>query len=269
MLVCERGHKISGNAFKARANNCPQCGAEAYKVCPSCSEFIPGDSQDDMGYYPSGDPPNNCHKCGTAFPWSISRLASQETSSSSNSDDEFEEVAFDGFHIDGGNAAGEGGFAKLYQTKRKPTNKKVFVVHGHDAGMRLDIADVLTALGLEPIILSDQPGQSRTIIEKFEHHADVDFAVALLSPDDVGRAKDSKPKDGKPRARQNVILELGYFVGSLGRQKVCALKKGNVEVPSDFVGVEYIDFDVAGGWKLRLVKELKAAGYEVDAGKLA
>lgn len=72
----------------------------------------------------------------------------------------------------------------------------------------------------------------------------------------------------RPRARQNVVLELGYFVGRLGRDRVLALKRGDVEVPSDFNGVVYTDYDAAGHWKFELVKELKAAGYNVDANAL-
>jgi predicted nucleotide-binding protein len=66
-----------------------------------------------------------------------------------------------------------------------------------------------------------------------------------------------------------VVVELGYFVGSLGRERVVALKRGSeLEVPSDFNGVVYTPYDDAGHWKFELVRELKAAGYDVDANKL-
>ena len=89
------------------------------------------------------------------------------------------------------------------------------------------------------------------------------LAVVLLTPDDEGRLQGGT--DLKPRARQNVIFELGYFAGILGRNRVCALTKGDVEIPSDYDGVIYITLDDSGGWKLRIVKELKAAGFDVDA----
>lgn len=96
------------------------------------------------------------------------------------------------------------------------------------------VARFLDQLGFQPIILHEQANQGRTVMEKVEAHGQVDFAVVLLTPDDEGCAKGGTPE---PRARQNVLLELGYFLGRLGRDKVCALKRGTVEIPSDFAGV--------------------------------
>jgi predicted nucleotide-binding protein len=116
---------------------------------------------------------------------------------------------------------------------------------------------------LEPIILQEQPNAGRTIIEKVERYAEVAFAVVLLTPDDIG-GKNSEPQELKPRARQNVILELGYFLGRLGRSHVAALLKGEVEKPSDYDGVLYVPMDAAGAWKLQLARELKNAGLNID-----
>jgi len=144
----------------------------------------------------------------------------------------------------------------------------VFIVHGHDKEMEQAVARVLSRLGLDPIILHEQPNNGQTIIEKFETNAiRAGFVVVLLSPDDVGYPA-NKPKAKKPRARQNVILELGYFVGKLGRKYVFPLKRGEVEVPSDYQGVAYIDYDASGAWRLKLVQELQEAGYDVDANAL-
>ena len=147
----------------------------------------------------------------------------------------------------------------------RDTNK-VFVVHGHDDGTKQKVARFLERLDLEPVVLHEQPSKGHTVIEKFEDHSDVGFAVVLLTPDDVGAIED-RPDDLKPRARQNVVFELGYFVGALGREKVCALAKGNIERPSDYDGVVYIPLDNGDGWRMKLVKELKAAGFDVDANK--
>lgn len=141
--------------------------------------------------------------------------------------------------------------------------KKVFVIHGRDEGAREMVAGFLRQLKLEPVILSEQSSRGRTIIEKFEQHANVGFAVALLTPDDDGSLKGAGNKP-KPRARQNVIFELGFFIGKLRRERVCALTKGEVEIPSDYSGVVYIPLDDFDGWKLRLFRELKDAGYNVD-----
>ena len=98
--------------------------------------------------------------------------------------------------------------------------------------------------------------------KKFEGHGgSAGFAVVLLTPDDVGGPGREQLR---PRARQNVIGEMFWFAGKLGRQRVCALKKGDVEMPSDFAGVGYTEMDDRGAWKTELLKELDAAGYEVD-----
>lgn len=144
-----------------------------------------------------------------------------------------------------------------------PSND-VFVVHGHDETAKEQLARFLEKLKLKAIILHEQPDQGRTIIEKFEDYAEkVGFAVILLTPDDLGAAK-AQAVQGS-RARQNVIFELGYFAGKLGRGKTCLLRKGDVEMPSDLYGVIYSDLDAHEGWKMKLVKEMKAAGLEFDA----
>jgi predicted nucleotide-binding protein len=143
---------------------------------------------------------------------------------------------------------------------------KVFVVHGHDNGTKETVARFLEQQGLQPVILHEQPSRGMTIPEKLIANSDVGFAVVLLTPDDLGRAQTDAEE--KPRARQNVILELGYFVGRLGRDKVCALLKDSVELPSDYVGVGYIRWDVAGAWKMEIAKEMQAAGYDIDFNKI-
>jgi predicted nucleotide-binding protein len=126
---------------------------------------------------------------------------------------------------------------------------------------------LLERLDFEPIILHERPNRGRTIITKFQEEAsDVGFAVVLVTPDDVGGPRGSDQL--APRGRQNVIFELGFFVGVLGPERVAALIKGRVERPSDFEGVVYIDFDEAGAWMMILARELKAAGFEVDMNKV-
>ena len=144
--------------------------------------------------------------------------------------------------------------------KHHSPGNNVFIVHGHDDTLKSEVARFIEKLHLKAIILSEQANQGRTIIEKFEAHAEtVDFAVVLLTPDDVGSAKGGETKS---RARQNVILELGYFIGKISRQKVCALFKSGVELPSDILGVVYVPAD--GDWRLPLAREMKTAGLLVD-----
>jgi hypothetical protein len=145
--------------------------------------------------------------------------------------------------------------------------KEVFVVHGHDEGLRSEVCLLLERLRLHPIVLFEQADKGRTIIEKFEDHSNVTYAVVLITPDDEGGLRGCS--ELKPRARQNVIFELGFFYGKLGRQNVCAILKEGVEFPSDIQGVIYKVADPAGAWKLQFAKEMKAAGIDIDFNRLA
>lgn len=146
-------------------------------------------------------------------------------------------------------------------------SNKVFVIHGHDEAARETIARFLEKLGIEPVILHEQPNAGRTIIEKFEDYADVKFAFVLLTPDDIGALKEQQD-DLKPRARQNVVFEFGYFIGKLGRDRVCALASSDIEKPSDLDGILYIPLDDNNGWMMQLLRELKAANFDVDANQV-
>ena len=148
----------------------------------------------------------------------------------------------------------------LQQTNRD----QVFVIHGRDHGTRDTVTRFLEDLGLKIVILQEQPDQGFTVIEKFEQYAQIDFAVALFTPDDVGGLEDD---DLRPRARQNVIFEFGYFIGKFGRDRVRALVKGSPEIPSDYSGVIYIQLDESGGWKMALIREMKSAGFDIDANR--
>lgn len=148
---------------------------------------------------------------------------------------------------------------------RTEIGTKVFLIHGRDEAARSEVARFLERLGLEAVILAEQPSGGKTIIEKVEANADVGYAVALLTADDVGSQHGEDTV--RPRARQNVIFELGYFIGCLGRKGVCALTKGEPEIPSDYSGVVYIEMK-PDAWQIQLIRELKAAGFGVDANKV-
>jgi predicted nucleotide-binding protein len=151
--------------------------------------------------------------------------------------------------------------------ERTKVNNKVFIVHGHDNAMKSVVARFIEHLKLVPIILDEEPNKGQTIIEKIESNSDVGYAIVLLSPCDVGRSKDSE--ELRPRARQNVIMELGYFIGKLGRSNVCALKKNDIEIPSDALGVLYTSYsDNDEGWKMKVAKDLKCSGYNIDMNLL-
>src|SRR5215831_12330240 len=144
-------------------------------------------------------------------------------------------------------------------------SKDVFIVHGHDDPAKTEVAHLIERAGLNAVILHEKPNAGRTIIEKFEAHGGSSgFAVVLLTPDDVGGPNRG---DLRPRARQNVIGEMFWFAGKLGRGRICALKKGDLEIPTDFAGIVYTDMDDRGTWKAKLLQELETAGYEVDWSK--
>ncbi|MFO1534835.1 MAG: TIR domain-containing protein [Thermoplasmatota archaeon] len=144
--------------------------------------------------------------------------------------------------------------------------KRVFIVHGHDQAARETVARYLEQrLELEVVILHEQANQSRTIIEKLEAHSDVDYAIVLLTPDDVAIGKDGGQEG---RARQNVVLELGFFCGKLGRSKVFLLYADGVAMPSDYDGVAYTKLDAGGAWQIALARELSHAGIPINAQRL-
>ncbi|WP_284566131.1 nucleotide-binding protein [Bacillus anthracis] len=147
-------------------------------------------------------------------------------------------------------------------------NKKVFIVHGHDNDLKQQLEIFLSGVGLKPIVLHREANKGRTIIEKFEAHSDVKYAFVLLTPDDIGCSvndKDQPVEHYNFRARQNVIFELGFFIGKLGRANVCTLYVEGVELPNDISGLVYQQVnnnieDVG----FHIIKELKAAGLEVQ-----
>jgi predicted nucleotide-binding protein len=145
---------------------------------------------------------------------------------------------------------------------------EVFLVHGRNEGVRESVARFLEGFGIRPIILHEQANEGRTVIEKVIDHSNVPFAVVLLTADDVGRLAADANSRSRPRARQNVLFELGFFIGKLGRRNVCALYQCSVDIPSDYHGVLFIEFDEQGAWRLALARELKAAGMNVDLNRV-
>ena len=146
-------------------------------------------------------------------------------------------------------------------------SKKVFVVHGRDDLTKNEVSLFLRAIGLEPIILHMRPNGGRHLLTKFQEESDgADFAVVLMTPDDEGGLAGAA--EMRPRARQNVVLELGFFLGKLGPANVAALMRDDVEKPSDFDGIAYIPFDASGSWKTQLARELQYAKVPFDPGKL-
>lgn len=160
--------------------------------------------------------------------------------------------------------------------KRKRKSKKIFVVHGHDVQARDQLALALHELGLDPFVLARSAGSGLTIIEALEREIKSEsgaagFGIVLLTPDDVGHARSAGGSGTKPRARQNVILELGMLIGSLGRHNVAVLKKaGELELPSDINGVMYAEFHSHVREAVpRLTQRLREVGFDITADATA
>lgn len=144
-------------------------------------------------------------------------------------------------------------------------SKDVFIVHGHDSVVLKDVENFVRKIGLNPIILRDMPSTGKTIIEKIEKYTgNVCYAIVLYTPCDEGKAKEDT--DYKFRARQNVVFEHGYLCGKLTRSHVCALVKGDVEVPGDLSGVVYVT--ITEKWEFDVAKEMKAVGIDININNL-
>ena len=240
MQVCMKGH-ITTSKIKTRPeamkNRCSECGAKTITRCIECDAEIQGYKHiPNVIHADLQAPPSFCHECGESYPWTA--------------------------------VEGKPNGGSLPAKTASKTND-VFVVHGHDNEMMEAVARALFQIGLKPIILHERPNSGKTLIEKFEKNADVQFATVLLSPDDMAFPVSESPDSAKPRARQNVVLELGYFVGRLTRERVFTLKRGDeLEIPSDISGIVYTQYDKEGHWRIEFIRELKEAGYDVDANDL-
>lgn len=144
---------------------------------------------------------------------------------------------------------------------------QVFIVHGHDDAAKTKTARFIEKLGLKPIILHEQASGSKTVIEKIEAYSNVGFGIVLYTPCDIG-AKDENNPNYKKRARQNVVFEHGFLIGKIGRENVCALVKGEIETPNDISGVVYVKMDEDDAWHLKIARELRNSGYDIDLNKL-
>ena len=151
------------------------------------------------------------------------------------------------------------------------SNRKGFVVYGHDQVARTQLEAMLRRWDLEPLILDQLESSGHTIIEKLEEYIpQADFGIVLATPDDEGYPK-GKDQEKKFRVRQNVVLEMGMLLSRFGRSKVAILLKNseNMEKPSDIHGLIYIPFtDNVEETTVSLVKEMNKNGYYIDISKL-
>ena len=158
-------------------------------------------------------------------------------------------------------------YSELDNTPAEPKSyNKVFIVHGHNEEVKLRTARFVEKLGFKAVILHEQASRGKTIIEKIEHYTDVNFAIVLYTPDDLGNTNEqAKAGELNSRARQNVIFEHGYLMAKIGRENVVALVSDRLELPNDISGVVYVS---DANWEMDIAKEMKSTGYDVDFNKL-
>jgi len=181
----------------------------------------------------------------------------------------------DGLELDKAQFVSKENFATVVEGKAKSVknSNKIFVVHGHDQTSREQLELILHKLGLEPFVLANTSGGGLTIIESLEEEIGKDgnskFGIVLLTPDDWGYSKNEDVSKAQPRARQNVVLEMGMLISAVGRKNTVILKKGHLEVPSDAGGILYLGYnDHVKETVPRLVERLKIAGFEIDTAKI-
>ena len=151
--------------------------------------------------------------------------------------------------------------------------KQVFIVHGHDDSAREQLELVLHKLGLDPYVLANTGGHGLTIIEALEakigKNSSTAFGIVLMTPDDMGFALVKGQDSVQPRARQNVVLEMGMLISSIGRKNMAILVKGHLEKPSDADGVLYIAFNNHIKETVpRLANRLKESGFILSPDKI-
>lgn len=154
----------------------------------------------------------------------------------------------------------------LQENENKIDMNKIFIVHGRDDSAKTEVARFVEKLGYSAIILHEQVNAGKTIIEKIDEHTNVGFGLVLYTPCDIGGLVGDENQ--KNRARQNVVFEHGYLMGKIGRNKVCALVKGDIETPNDISGVVYVPLDDLGAWKMKVAKEMRDLGYQIDMNKI-
>jgi predicted nucleotide-binding protein len=148
----------------------------------------------------------------------------------------------------------------------KAGGRKVLIIHGQDEEKATAVADFLTKLDLDPILTYDQSSKGMNLIAEFETNPEIVFAITLLTGDDFGYSH-GKPEELKPRPTQNVIFDLGYLVGRMNQNLVCALHEEGLDLPSKYQGKVFIPFDADGLWRLLIARNMKLAGVDIDLNK--
>jgi predicted nucleotide-binding protein len=156
--------------------------------------------------------------------------------------------------------------SKKEKIMEKTSIPKVFVITGKDEKKKAAVASFLANLGVEPVIPQEDNGYKTNLVEKLGKNSEVAFAIILLVGDEVGYPKE-KPEESRPRANQKVIFELGFMMGRLPQNQVCALYEEGLDLPAEYQGNVFIPFDGGGLWKLLTARAMKMAHLDIDMNK--
>ncbi|MCW4023343.1 MAG: nucleotide-binding protein [Candidatus Bathyarchaeota archaeon] len=156
-----------------------------------------------------------------------------------------------------------------YSVNNKVRSNQIFVVQGNNKEMNTDVLETLEKLELETIVLNEELNNEKKLVEKVNGCPNISFGVVLLFPDDSVCFQEKTSDETKYRVSQNVIFELGFLLGKLGKQNIVAvyLPKKGFEIPNQYEGIRWVEYK--GGWYFKLINELKEANYDVDANKLS
>jgi predicted nucleotide-binding protein len=155
---------------------------------------------------------------------------------------------------------------KKEKTMEKTSIPKVFVITGKDEKKKAAVASFLASLGVEPVIPQEDNGYKTNLVEKLGKNSEVTFAIILLVADEIGYPKE-KPEEARLRASQKVIFELGFLMGRLPQNLVCALYEEGLDLPAEYQGNVFIPFDGGGIWKLLTARAMKMAHVDIDMNK--
>jgi hypothetical protein len=131
---------------------------------------------------------------------------------------------------------------------------KIFLAYANDIGMKSEVTTFLSRVGLSTVVLKDSAESNASLIDELEKHDNVHYAIVMLNPDASGIS-------------ENTVYELGLIVGRLGRNRVCGLVKEYIGILANYSGISYVPLDPAGAWKFLLIKQLKDAGFDIDANR--
>ncbi|WP_455473997.1 TIR domain-containing protein [Bartonella sp. B30(2025)] len=163
---------------------------------------------------------------------------------------------------------------EVFAPESSKTKNKIFIVHGHDHSSLRELELLLLKLGIEACVLQNNSSDGLTIIEALEKEicttdGPVNFGIVLLTPDDMGYAKSDGAECAQPRARQNVVFEMGMLIATFKRKNVVILKKQHLEIPSDAQGIIYLEFkEHVKEVVTKLADRLQKSGFSIEADAL-